>query len=313
MKNIKKHLSPEKFEIIAKNVPGIIFRFKLSTKNEWSFEFLQGDYSFLEKLGIKPKEIMENSEIALSLIPQNDIEKLNATLYKSAETLSVFNWEGEFVTAYGSCWLRFSATPQLSTEDQSVNWYGLAIDITEQKKIQLQIQELNQALKIQAETDYLTGLYNRRKFISEVESELNRYERYKDSFCFAILDLDNFKSLNDTYGHDIGDMILKHFAIVLNTTLRKVDVYGRIGGEEFAILLTHATLEQGKVICQRIVNGEKALEDYSASHKKKIKYTCSIGITEVIPGDDFQSLFTRADELLYRAKAEGKDRLVAKI
>lgn len=109
--------------------------------------------------------------------------------------------------------------------------------MTEQRRNHEEILRLNEQLRLQAETDFMTGLVSRRKFIDEIVRERERYNRYGDTFCLALLDLDKFKFSNDEHGHDFGDIVIRHFADHLRAHLRKIDIPGRIGGEEFAILL----------------------------------------------------------------------------
>ncbi|MEZ4909089.1 MAG: GGDEF domain-containing protein [Saprospiraceae bacterium] len=193
-------------------------------------------------------------------------------------------------------------------DDQSIIWTGLAIDITEQKNLQNKIQILNKQLNEQAETDYLTGLINRRRFYSDIKKQFNRFERYDEIFCLAIIDLDNFKSINNHYGHEIGDELLKHFSKILKSKIRNTDVCSRIGGEEFALFFPHTTLEEGILICERIISEIKFIEN-SKNNNSKIVYTCSIGLTEVTDGDIFSNVFNRADQKLYNAKNNGKNQL----
>lgn len=280
----------------------------MDRNGNWGFEFLGGNSSFLSELGIDVELIKQNAELALNFIPPEDIKKLNSKLHSSARNLSLFEWEGEFkLFSIKSCWLKFSASP-VKADDQSIIWTGLAIDITEQKNLQNKIQILNKQLKEQAESDYLTGLINRRRFYADIKKQLNRFERYDEIFCLAIIDLDNFKSINDRYGHKIGDELLKHFSQILKSKIRNTDVCSRIGGEEFALFFPHTTLEDGILICERIINEIKFIEN-SKNNNSKIVYTCSIGLTEVTDGDIFSNVFIRADQKLYNAKNNGKNQL----
>ncbi len=293
-----------KLDTVAGDLPGIIFRFVLSPDGEWDFEFLDGDYTFLEQLGVKPEMIMENSSLALQLLSPEEQVRLNESLYRSAGTMTPFNWSGEFRTPAESVWLQFTATPQ-KLADQSICWSGLAMDVTVEKRQKQQIEQLNTQLKQQSETDFLTGLPNRRRFISLIEDELHRFERHGTSFCIAILDLDRFKRVNDRYGHDIGDRVLEKFSQLLKGSLRFEDTPARVGGEEFAILLPETSLAEGRRVCERIITAEKVLE----AGELRIWFTCSIGLAEVQKGDTFGTLFKRADEKLYEAKRAGRNRL----
>lgn len=296
-KNILEHS-----QSIIQDVPGIIFRFTLSTDDKWGFEFLEGNSNFLELLGIHPQDIIANPNAALNLLPPDEQIRLNTALYHSAKMTTPFAWTGEFKTPEGNCWLQFNAIPQ-KRADGSICWSGLSMDVSEGRKQQIQIQELNQQLKQQVDTDFLTGLSNRRKFCCIVEQEMRRFSRSGTPLCLAILDLDKFKLINDTYGHDFGDKVLKHFAQVLSTTVRLSDTPARIGGEEFAIVLPDTSKEQGVNICTRVLKAEKTFDDEG----NRLSYTCSIGLTEIHSDDDFTSLFSRADEMMYLAKERGRN------
>lgn len=158
--------------------------------------------------------------------------------------------------------------------------------------------------------DYLTGLHNRWAFMERVSGELSRSQRHKRCYCFAVADIDGFKGINDTYGHETGDMVLQHFAGTLRTCLRTEDIVGRVGGEEFGILLPETPQSGGRVALERLRHlVEKSPCD--AGRGIIINYTVSIGMVgndEVIitPPENLARL---ADAALYRAKQGGRNRV----
>ncbi|MBI4664952.1 MAG: diguanylate cyclase [Nitrospinae bacterium] len=156
--------------------------------------------------------------------------------------------------------------------------------------------------------DELTGLYNRRYFFDLLEKELAQSERYPKPLSLAIFDIDFFKKINDTYGHQAGDMILKAFANTVSSSIRKADIVARIGGEEFAIYMPFVDVKGAGVICEKLrVNVENLSPSFNG---QRIPVTCSIGIAEYSQKDKVDSLFARADGALYKAKNGGRNQVV---
>lgn len=159
-------------------------------------------------------------------------------------------------------------------------------------------------------TDFLTGLANRRKIQQHLEHEKNRYERQAASFSIMLCDIDYFKNINDTYGHDCGDFVLKSIAETFTEALRKVDIIARWGGEEFLVLLP-ATRQKGSIVsAERLRKAIKQLKiDYENC---VINVTMSFGLATWTNADkDMDGFIKRADENLYRAKDEGRNRVIA--
>ncbi len=178
----------------------------------------------------------------------------------------------------------------------------LAWDIVESKRLEAELVEM-------ATTDFLTGLLNRRHFLSTMEGELNRLKRFDiPRAAVLMLDLDHFKRVNDTYGHAAGDAVLKHFAGLIRVELRKVDNGGRIGGEEFAILLLGAELNAALAFAERLRNTVHGTPlDFEG---QRIAITVSIGIAMLSPDDAGpDDALTRADKALYEAKHSGRNRV----
>lgn len=155
-------------------------------------------------------------------------------------------------------------------------------------------------------TDYLTGMYNRRQFLERFDQEQNRIQRYGGNFAFAEMDIDYFKDINDNYGHDIGDEVLRKLAILMKAHIRENDVVARWGGEEFVFLLIGADKVQAITCIEKLRNLIKETDFGLGEH-----ITCSFGVTLCRPEETFITIMNRADKLLYRAKSEGRDRVVA--
>lgn len=174
---------------------------------------------------------------------------------------------------------------------------------------QLELAEANERLLVLATTDSLTGLANRRHFLEKLQDEISRSQRYGRPFSVAMVDADHFKSVNDTYGHDIGDRVLQCLSGLMAGEARDVDCVGRLGGEEFAILLPETSLEGGRVFCERLLEKIRAVEVDTGA--EPLRFTVSIGLTEVCRGETKTDvILNRADEALYEAKEAGRDRVV---
>lgn len=169
---------------------------------------------------------------------------------------------------------------------------------------------LEKQLERLATRDGLTQLYNRRQFLVLLEAELGRCQRYGEPLSCAVLDLDHFKAVNDRYGHEVGDMVLMDFARRGESALREVDVFGRLGGEEFGVLLVNTALPQAVEALDRL--REAVAASAVAAAGESLRYTVSIGVAELAPADgEVADLLRRADHALYRAKDGGRNRVVA--
>ena len=196
-----------------------------------------------------------------------------------------------------------SVTP-LPNGNQGVKMFvHVARDITEQKTLEEQLRKL-------ALTDGLTNIWNRRHFMYLAGHELERTRRYGGSLAIMMIDLDHFKVVNDTYGHEVGDRALKKVAEVVRTVLRKVDIFARIGGEEFVIALPETGLPQAVHVAERL--RENLAGTAIANGAPSLRITISIGIT--VTGEsppELTALLKQADTALYKAKRKGRNRVEA--
>ena len=178
-------------------------------------------------------------------------------------------------------------------------------DITERKALELELRRL-------ATTDPLTDLANRRHFLAQVELELELLQRYAKPAALLMIDLDHFKRVNDTYGHAAGDTVLRHFATVARQILRKVDLLGRLGGEEFAALLPGTDPEGAQLLAERLRQTIASSPAHTAAGL--VGVTISIGVTLFALTDSAaDTVLARADRALYRAKDQGRNRVEADI
>jgi diguanylate cyclase (GGDEF)-like protein len=161
-------------------------------------------------------------------------------------------------------------------------------------------------IKMLSNQDGLTGVFNHAYLVGEVNSEIERAKRYHSTFSLILLDVDNFKEVNDVYGHLAGDFVLKSIAQLMVKTLRTIDVVGRYGGEEFIVLMPETDLENAYNAGERL---RQAIEAMGFSHNNNlIRLTISTGIATYQEGKNGQDLIKIADDNLYKAKRGGKNK-----
>ncbi|MCX8021562.1 MAG: GGDEF domain-containing protein [Syntrophorhabdaceae bacterium] len=184
------------------------------------------------------------------------------------------------------------------------------VDLTRQlEKKNIQLKEALNTVKRIMNKDHLTGILNRRAFEKALKREISFAIRHKLPLSLVIVDIDHFKKINDTYGHETGDLVLKRFAKTLEKYIREEDILGRIGGEEFVLLLPNTDVKHALYASERI---RQKVERLKISGIKG-NITASFGITELSPSDDMKSLLKRADDALYEAKRNGRNRCEIKI
>jgi len=167
--------------------------------------------------------------------------------------------------------------------------------------------ELITKLETLARTDALTGLPNRRAFFERAEVEIHRVERHVAPLSLIAIDIDHFKKINDRYGHDGGDQVLRAFARCAVGLLRDVDMAARLGGEEFVVLLPDTGQQPARIVAERLRHGLAALR--VRHHDEEIRFTVSLGIAEFRAGETLKTWLARADAALYEAKAAGRDQV----
>jgi diguanylate cyclase (GGDEF)-like protein/PAS domain S-box-containing protein len=229
--------------------------------------------------------------------------KMDDKVYKDLwnKISSGFVWSGELQnrTKEGEIyWLKTNILPNLSIKNDIVESYtSLSEDITDKKQIE-----------VISQTDKLTQLYNRVKLDESLEYEMNRFIRHSDIFSIILIDMDKFKSVNDNYGHQVGDSVLIKLSEILKTHSRKIDIVGRWGGEEFMIICIDTDIKGATHFAENL---RIAVEEYVfdvVKHK-----TISVGVTEVKRTDNIETLIKRVDDYLYEAKESGRNRVISDI
>jgi diguanylate cyclase (GGDEF)-like protein len=198
--------------------------------------------------------------------------------------------------------------------DQAIHWgdgrlvrMEIATDITDRKHMELEIEEAKRRAEALAHTDELTGLHNRRAFFAHGEQLLQDAMRLGHSVAALMLDLDRFKYINDVYGHAAGDKVLKSVARALRPLIRTDDVLGRLGGEEFAVLMNDVSEVQALDVAERL---RMAVADCVVHHGSHIiRPTTSIGIAVFEQPTSLSEMLSHADAALLRAKRCGRDRV----
>lgn len=195
------------------------------------------------------------------------------------------------------CFIKVAIHP-LFNVDRAVSGIVLSsIDMTENKVLEEKLTKLSV-------TDPLTGIFNRNKMNEALTNEITRISRHYSDMSLMMFDIDHFKNVNDTYGHDVGDKVLKAVVKIADNIIRKTDTLARWGGEEFMILLPVTDLERGKMIAERI--------RVSIEHKvfpEVRRVTCSFGVGQYNTNENMESFINRVDSALYEAKHSGRNRV----
>lgn len=259
-----------------------------------NFKYLGCNKSFERFCGKKESEIIGKNDFEIfekdyaQLTREKDIEVLN-----TGKKLINDEW---ITFEKKEIYLQTKKMPFKYKKDKNEGILGVSRDITE-------LHVIHEKLKEQAYHDELTDIYNRKAYNERIEEKFNLYSRYKSKFCIAMYDIDDFKGINDTYGHDIGDKVLIEMTKEIKENIRKTDLIFRVGGEEFVILFPKTLLDEAYVVIEKI---RETVSRMNIVDNKKI--TISIGITEVKDNDTPTSIYERIDKLMYVSKHEGKNR-----
>ncbi|WP_458763596.1 sensor domain-containing diguanylate cyclase [Cupriavidus basilensis] len=285
---------------LTNEVPGLVFQHRLLPTGESFLPYASAGIADIYEL--TPQQVAASTSPIHAVIHPDDLEAYRASLHASAASLTPWHLEYRVeLPRQGLRWRQGDARPR-RLDDGSTLWHGFITDVTERKRIEGELQEF-------ATIDFLTQLPNRRHFVVRIEQELARIQR-TDSRPAAVLtfDLDHFKAINDTWGHAMGDHALRCFAALLRNALQKHDFAGRIGGEEFAVVLPDASLETATRFARRIQHqiAETALLDGS----QIVTLTVSVGVALMHATDPSADLsLLRSDGALYRAKERGRNRI----
>ena len=182
-------------------------------------------------------------------------------------------------------------------------------DVTEVAVNRMQLQHANEQLRLISRTDGLTGLLNRKTWEESLNNEFYRFQRYQNTCSLIMFDIDHFKVVNDSYGHTAGDEVIRRTAQVLIHGVRNIDIAGRYGGEEFAVMLVDTDAQGAYIVAERL---RKAIEATSVQHEQHaLTYTVSLGIAELSSDMTDPTMWINcADQALYQAKNSGRNNTV---
>jgi len=227
-------------------------------------------------------------------------------LERQPELLEIFESKSScdfsFVKDNEERFFEIDVVPLGNPDDENKKMLKTIRDVTEERKIQ-------EKLKFLATTDSLSGLYNRAEFMNLAKKEFASAKKNNEELSLLIMDLDNFKNINDTFGHAAGDEMIREIGSIIKSGFRKTDIAGRIGGEEFAVVLKNASLEEAKKAAQNFRKTVEKRKVVFGGHV--ISLTVSIGVAAIRVGtddvNDIEDILKMADDALYRAKAKGRN------
>ncbi|BEV73073.1 hypothetical protein THUN1379_25550 [Paludibacterium sp. THUN1379] len=261
--------------------------------------FLEVSDGFLKQIGASSSEAIQGTRI-WDWSANLDQSKVLKLLQNHREQPLILQTTMRHVD--GSLWDAEITTTAVQIDGQSLIWAS-ARDVTERKKLEA-------ALLREARLDSLTGIANRGNFLQALEKEVARARRYPQPLSVLMLDLDHFKAINDRYGHSTGDDVLRTLCRESAPLLRKEDLMGRLGGEEFAILLPHTPLAEAGEVAQRLLARILDMAVPVPEYQERIHFSCSIGVATLTAEDRrFDTLLSRADKALYQAKEAGRARV----
>lgn len=292
--------SEDRYRALVENASDIVFR----TDNNGYFTFV--NTSTIRLTGYEEKDIIGKhyQEYIRSDLRDEAIKFFGIQFVKKIQ-----NTYSEYpvITKDGrEIW--FGQNTQLIMEDGEVTGFqAVSRDVTERKRLEKELKDSEERFRELSIIDYLTQLYNSRHFYNQLKMEIDRLERHDYPLTLLLLDIDNFKIFNDTYGHIEGDHVLFQLAQIIKRCMRKEDSAYRYGGEEFTAILPMTTKDEGVITAERI-RLEFKKEKFSPAPDKSITLTVSIGLAQYKRKEDMKAFVNRADHLMYQSKKNGKDR-----
>jgi len=185
-----------------------------------------------------------------------------------------------------------------------IGYKGLRHRTEERDSAEEELKRVNAILENQATTDSLTGIYNRRKFLELLQMKIQESRRYTMPLALIFFDIDHFKSVNDTYGHEAGDHVLQELSSIVTGMVRQTDIFARSGGEEFVVLVHNNDARTGRELAEKI---RLNVEQHNFPQMGTL--TCSFGVAQFYPDDTAESFIKRADDAMYAAKQAGRNRV----
>jgi diguanylate cyclase (GGDEF)-like protein len=251
------------------------------------------------------------ADLVLDVASENAVDRLYHGRFRPSLLIPGGYEAEDFFPHFGDSgrWLYFTAAPLRNAAGELVGAMETLQDVSERRRAEEALRESEERYRCLSQTDSLTGLYNSRYLRERLPGELERATRYGRPLSMLVIDCDNFKSINDGYGHLEGDKVLQNLAEVIRHCLRRSDSAYRYGGEEFVVLLPETDSSAAMTLAERL-RSMFAAQETLATNGEKICCTISIGVSRHLPSDTASSLIRRADEASYQAKERGKNCVV---
>ncbi|MCA8292714.1 diguanylate cyclase [Burkholderia sp. AU30198] len=284
---------------LTDQVPGLVFQLRQAPDGRRFFSYASAGVGDIYEL--TPEQIARSAEAVETRIHPADLLAYRQSLHDSSMRLTPWRLEYRvLLPGQGLRWREGDARP-LRTADGGTVWHGFITDATDRKHIEAELHRM-------ATTDHLTQLSNRHAFMRQSEAALRNVRATGLAAAVLMLDLDHFKALNDRWGHPVGDRALRHFARLLLAETGPDGIVGRVGGEEFAIVLPESDLDKALAFAQRVQ--QRAMQAQLMHEDQQVTLTVSIGIDAMRVSDfgAYQPL-SRADKALYLAKERGRNRI----
>ncbi|MGL4487885.1 MAG: sensor domain-containing protein, partial [Rhizobiaceae bacterium] len=292
----------EKLRKLTSHVPGGLFQLMRDKTGVFTVDF--SSYGFRELLDLQSNYASFDIEHFVSLIHPEDLEAYNNSLRMSRRSGRVWSPDFRVVTDGGNTkWLKIQATPEVRS-DHSVIWHGYIYDITTTKADEAEIRSL-------AYNDALTKLPNRRSLIERLEQKITTCQRRNEFAGLLFIDLDDFKALNDTHGHDVGDLLLIEISKRLSQVVRRSDTVARLAGDEFVVLLDHVGSSKAEAAKKASAIAQKVIAAFGEPFKleKQTHFSSASigGLTFCGEGDSVDDLLRKADTAMYEVKRSGRN------
>ena len=302
---------PQYDQMVAQ-IPVGVYRFRTSPDGKMTFEYV--NRQFCQMLATTSEALYGDAQIAFDLVHPEDREDFVHQNEEVMKTHQPFSWEGRVIIDGEIKWFRISSIPEV-LECGDIIWNGVQIDITERKEVEkalrdantllenrlAEIEKLQSQLREHATRDYLTDLYNRRYLDETIERELARANREARKLSVVMMDIDQFKGVNDIFGHQAGDEVLMALGTLLKEKSRSSDIACRYGGDEFVVVMLNASVDDAYRRAQEWLNAFAKKRFVVGA--KTFATTLSMGIAAYpLHGSSPLGIFQAADEALYHSK-----------
>lgn len=298
------HESHDRYERMATHLPGMLFEFESWGRGAGQARLSYASPYSLPLFGVAPDVLVRQG--MLPMVHPEDKERFCAVHLESMAAHRGYDMTVRVLTVQGQeRWVQMVGEPASSEPGNGLtHWSGFVFDVTERKRLEQDLHAL-------AYHDPLTNAHNRRSFMEALQQELQRVQRTGAPAGLLMLDIDHFKQVNDQWGHEVGDRVLQHLVALLQSHLRRIDVLGRLGGEEFAILLPATDLQGARELAERLRGVvEQSPVVMGVTDGPVLPYTISVGVACMVPGrSSFQQWLRLADQAMYRAKTSGRNRV----